>query len=655
MAITLPELAEYEKPYVEKSRDFSEYFIEITKFFSEKLPNLVKEDTKVTDELKSAVRFLGWPIKPHEVSNLSWWVLLIAMVIDLTIIGLFAAFGYFSFISTIFGLTVPFVLAYSITNYPKSEARFERIEALGHAPNIITQLVIYLKQNPNLEKALYFVSQYSEGRIVNDLKKKLWQSLMGHKVNLKLELGKLAQQWGESLTELKRSIYLIVASISEKNEIKRNQTLDRAVRTSLEGVITKIREYTNKLYLPTLFLFSFGTILPLVIISLLPIFSFFGQELSSPIQMFLLLILSLAAIYIYSNMIIAQRPPSFSSIKLPDFLKDYPKAGNLKFSVFKKDFEVNTFYYTLIVFLVISAPGILYLISTLPQLNIYPGLFKEILQGFNTLTIIWGFGAAVALYCYGGSWYKKKLRDNIEQLESEMVDGIYQLASRINEGRSPESAIRSVGESMPDTRFGKLMLSTYSTMRTRHTTIEEALFNENFGTLREVYSKNFKLVMRIFINSLKRGVLNCAQTLFTMSDHFDKLEKTEKNLKETLQNSMSMMRTTASIFAPMITGLVITLQQLIQDGLASAQAQFGQLGYEYVNISFLKAPTLSVEMLQLITGIYMLILAALLIRYVVLLEYGKDEIMMKMELARNIPIALFIFTFTLVLSRFMIG
>jgi hypothetical protein len=354
-------------------------------------------------------------------------------------------------------------------------------------------------------------------------------------------------------------------------------------------------------------------------------------------------------------MIIAQRPPSFSSIKLPDFLKDYPKAGNLKFSVFKKDFEVNAFYYTLMVFLVISAPGIIYLISTLPQLNIYPGLLKEILQGFNTLTIIWGFGAAVALYCYGSSWYKKKLRDNIEQLESEMVDGVYQLASRINEGRSPESAIRSVGESMPDTRFGKLMLATYSTMRTRHTTIEEALFNENFGTLREVYSKNFKLVMRIFVNSLKRGVLNCAQTLFTMSDHFDKLEKTEKDLKETLRNSMSMMRTTASIFAPMITGLVITLQQLIQNGLASAQKQFGELGYGYINLSFLKAPALSVEMLQLITGVYMLILAALLIRYVVLLEYGKDEIMMKMELARNIPIALFIFTFTLVLSRFMIG
>lgn len=655
MSITLPELADYEKPFVKKTKKTSDYFVELTRYFYEKFPNLADERTKVTSELKSALKFLEWPVNAYQVINLSWWALALSMTVVIAVFSLITIFGYFSFIELMFSLVVPFIIAYSITNYPKTEARFERIEALGHAPNIITQLVIYLKQNPNLEKALYFMSQYSEGRIVNDLKHRLWHSLMGHKFNLKTELGKLAQEWGESLNELKRSIYLIISAMSEPNEIKRNQTLDRSVKISLEGIITKIQEYTGKLYLPTLFLFSFGTILPLVIISLLPIFSFFGQEFSSPTQMFLLLVLSLTAIYFYSNSIIAQRPPSFSSIKIPEFLKEFPKAGNLKFEIGKKSLEVNAFYYITIIFIAISLPGILFMVSMLPQINIYPGMLDNILTGFNTLTIIWGFGIAVALYCYGSSWYKKKLRDDIELLENEMIDGTYQLASRINEGRSPESAIKFVGDSMPDTKFGRLMLKTHDIMKTRHTTIEEAFFNPNFGTMRKVYSKNFKLIMRIFVNSLKKGVTNCAQTLFTMSDHFDKLEKTEKNMKDTLRNSLSMMKTTASVFAPMITAMVITLQQLIQDGLTQAQSYFGKLGYEYLSLSFLQAPALSVEMLQLITGIYMLILAILLVRYVVLLEYGKDEIMMKSELAKSIPIALFIFTFTLILSRFMIG
>jgi hypothetical protein len=277
------------------------------------------------------------------------------------------------------------------------------------------------------------------------------------------------------------------------------------------------------------------------------------------------------------------------------------------------------------------------------------------LKDINTLTIIWAVGIVIALYCYGTSWYKREMREKIEEIEKEMVDGTYQLASRISEGRSPESAIQHLAKTMPGTKFGELMGKTYDIIKSRHTTIEDAFFNHRYGTLNEVYSKNFKLIMQIFVNSIKKGVNYCSQTLFTMSDHFDKLKKTEDELKDTLKNALSMMKITASFFAPMITGLVITLQQIIQNGLLSSQSNFGDLGYASSALSFLQAPSFSVEMLQLIAGVYMIILAILLIRYIVLLEFGKDEIMLKTEIAKNIPIALFIFTFTLIFSRFMLG
>ena len=655
MAITLPELADYEKPYVKKTKELKDYYIDFCNFFAVKLPMLSNPDTNVTAELKDSLKFLGWGIEPYKVINLSRWVLGAGFLAVLLINAALIAFGSFSVIVTAFSLLIPFFFGYLITKYPKNEAQFERMEALGHAPNILTQLVIYLKQNPNLEKALHFVSKYSSGKIVDDLKKTLWNSLMGQKINLKEELGKLAQKWGQTLTELKRSIYLLVSSVSEQNEVKRNMTLDRAIKITLDGVLMKIKDYTQQLYLPTLFLFSFGTILPLVIISLLPILSFFGKEFASPAKVFILLILSLTAIYIYSNSVIAKRPPTFSSIKLPEFLKIYPGAGNLKFRLFKKDFELNSKFYLTALFLLISFPGLLFLISQLPWVSIHAGFIAETLKGINTLTIIWAVGLVIALYCYGTSWYKKKMRDKIDKLEKEMVDGTYQLASRISEGRSPESAIQHIAKTMPGTKFGKLMEKTYDNITSRHTTIEDALFNHRYGIMNHIYSQNFKLVMRIFVNSLKKGVNYCSQTLFTMSDHFDKLKKTEDELKHTLKNALSMMRITASIFAPMITGLVITLQQLIQNGLRTSQSSFGDLGYTYSTLSFLQAPAFSVEILQLIAGVYMIILAILLIRYIVLLEFGKDEIMLKTEIAKNIPIALFIFTFTLIFSRLMLG
>jgi len=632
-----------------------DFYINACKLISKKFPQLASTNVKVTSELKESLKFLKWDIQPFEVVILSRFALIASFIVLLIISALYLFYVTPSIIILTVSLIIPFAIAYLITEFPKNEATFERMESLGYAPTILTQIVIYLKQNPNLERALYFVSKYSEGRISDEIRDVLWKCLMGYKINIKKELRNLAEKWGLYLNELKRSLYLVIASVSEKNEIKRNQTLDRAINISLEGIINKVSEYTNQLYLPTLFLFSFGTVLPLVIISLLPILSFLGGEFSSPLQMFTILIVSLLAIYFYSNKILTNRPPSFSTIKLPEKLDMYPRHGYLKLNLLNRDIEVPALPYTILIFLVISFPGILYLFSELPFASFIPNTFSNILKGFNTLSIIWGFGISITVYSYGTSWYKKKLRDEISELEKEAIDGTYQLASRINEGRSPEDTIKHIGTTMSGTKFGELMRRTYNILRSRHTTLKNAFFNKEYGSLKNVYSKNIQLMILLFINSLKRGINTCSQTLFTISNHYDQLNKTEEKLKTTLRNALSMMRTTASIFAPMITGLVITLQQLIQGGLKSVKQGLGNLGYQYLNLTFLKTPSLSVEVLQLIAGIYMLLLALLLIRYVTLLEYGKDEIMMKYEISRNIPIALFIFTLTLIGSRIVLG
>lgn len=654
MKTKLLESEEHENYLLKKPRPFIDNYIWFCKYTSINFPQLARRNVKVTDKLKKSLIFLKWKLEPYEVIIASRFALIISAII-LAFINMLALF-YIppSIIIIAISAIIPIVIANAITEFPKTEYNFEVIESLGYAPTILTQIVIYLKQNPNLERALHFVSKYSEGRISGEIKNVLWKCLMGYKINLKKELGELAQRWGEYLTELKRSLYLIAASVSEKNEIKRNQTLDRAISISLTGILHKIEDYTNQLYLPTLFLFSFGTILPLVIISLLPIFSFLGGEFSSPVQIFLALAISLVAIYFYSNKILAKRPPSFSTIKLPNNLPIYPKQGYLKLKFGKKEIEVKAVPYTILIFLVISFPGLLFLLSEIPFITFLPNALSNVLKGFNTLTIIWGFGAALTVYAYGTSWYKKEMRGKVEELEKEVVDGTYQLASRIDEGRAPEDTILYVSRSMPKTEFGKIMGKTYRILRSRHTTIEDAFFNEAHGSLKGIYSKNFKLVIRLFVTSLRKGINNCAQTLFTVSNHYDQLNKTEEKLKVTLKNSLSMMRTTASIFAPMITGLIITLQQLIQDGLKSAKEGLGSLGYQYINLSFLSPPSFSVEMLQLIAGIYMILLAYLLIRYISLLEYGKDEVMLKYEIAKNLPIALFIFTFTLILSRIIL-
>ena len=51
----------------------------------------------------------------------------------------------------------------------------------------------------------------------------------------------------------------------------------------------------------------------------------------------------------------------------------------------------------------------------------------------------------------------------------------------------------------------------------------------------------------------------------------------------------------------------------------------------------------------------MLVLGIILIRYISLIEKGPDEVEMKLNIAKSIPLSLVIFTVVLLLSRKMLG
>jgi len=606
---------------------------------------------KPSKELENSLKFLKWGISSSEIKNFS-------IISSLVVFSLFTLINMLytylthqiSIVLTLTELILPLTTYYLILSYPITQSKLIKINAISESPKLLTQIIIALKQNPNLEYAIYNTLKYNKGNLSEELKQILWKNITGEKTNLKAEITHWGEKWSEILPEFKRSIYLIISALSEKNEMKRNDTLDKAIRLTIDGSIQKIKEYANNLYIPTLILFSFGTIIPLVIISLLPIISFIGKDISSPIQMFSILLISLIIIYLYSNKIITQRPPAFSNFTLLKQMKGFPKPGNIKIKINKFEIEFNAIFYTLSVLVLISTPGLFYLVN-----KIYKSeglsLLLSLLNGYNTLFIVWGVGIAFTLYTFGTTWFKKKERDKIATLEKEMIDGFYQIASRINEGRSPESAINFVANSMKRTSFGNLMKDTYNLIKNRNVILKHALFDPDFGTLSSISSENLKISFELFLNSIKKGSNFCAQTLFMISNHYETLQKTERLMKETLKNSISMMRITVSLLAPIITGLVVTLQQMIQNSITITQERLTALGYNFENFPLFNTPMLNVEIIQLIAGLYMLFLALILIRYITYIENGKDEVMLGNEIKNNIPSALFIYTLVLIISR----
>ncbi|MDD5417553.1 MAG: hypothetical protein PHW96_01525 [Candidatus Nanoarchaeia archaeon] len=618
----------------------------IVKTTSNKFGFLCREEPKVSETLKESLEILDWTISPREIVIFGRTVFILSLIgfASASITAYLLEYNALIFIAGC--AVVPFLLMSLATDYAKSAAKFEVMRSLEYAPIIITNLVISLKQNKNLEEAMLFSAKHGEGKIAKDMSRALYKVWSGKEANLKNSLPELGVKWGRYLPGFKRSMYLIRSSFSEKSESRRLNTLDKAIDVALESMIEKTRDYCSNLMIPTMILFSFGTILPLIIISVLPLMSFLGIGVLSPLNILLLLLITLLGVYIYSERILKTRPATFAPLNIP-LTEEMPKSGNLRIEYGDKKIDAPAFVYSVAVGLAISTPGIIFMLSNFFVINNF--LVNLMLSNLNTITIVWGFGIGLSVYFYGTENFKQNTRKKMKNLEDEILDGLYQIGNRIGEYRSPEESLKFVSKVMNDTSAGNLFRDASNLIRKQNMTLKKAFFGEN-GVLQKVYSPTVKSMISVFVNSVKKGTVSASETLFTLTNHFTELKKTENELKNMLYKNLSMMKLTVLIFAPISCGLIVTLQQLMQSSISTATAKITGLGFSPFG-RILEAPVISSEILQLITGIYTLILGVILIRYVTKTQHGDDKVITKIEIAKSIPIMLTVFTLTVILSR----
>ncbi|MBI1973718.1 hypothetical protein HYS54_02800 [Candidatus Micrarchaeota archaeon] len=613
---------------------------------------LCKKEPRVSESFRDSLELLKWEVTPKQVIVFSRFATLVTAVLLWALVTLSLFLNFFSVWWVLSAVALPILILHLTSEYPKMQAKLRIIQAMSDAPITLLFLIIPLKHNPSLEEAVRFAVEYGEGETAEDLRDALWRAWSGKSESVKEELIAIGEKWGKHSPEFKKSLYLIRSSVSEKSEERRLETLERALRSALEGMLTRTKGFIQSLFVPSLTLFSFGTVLPLMFISMLPIMAFFGLYASSHWEIALILAATLIAIFLYSNSIISKKPPTFSQPRVPE-LPGLPKRGEMQF--FKKTVPGWMFATAFIV--LVGFPGIIFMLTENPLIHIDDiGWAGLLVNQINTITLVWGVGGAIAIYCWASAKARKKVRDDIKQMDSEVLDAMYQLANRMSESRSPEDAMNYVSDSMPESRIGKIMRDAVNLVKRRNTTLDEALFNEQFGVLKDVHSKTVKSIFRLFASSIRKGIKTASEVLFVMVSHFGELRKAEEELQQMVGRSISMLRATVMFFAPVVCGIIVTLHGVIQKSIVQSQAQLsnfgdtGLTGFFFGNVS-----AITPEALQLIVGIYMLVLAVILTRYVSLVDNGPDEVAFKTNLSRVIPTALVVFTGVLLASRTLLG
>ncbi len=356
---------------------------------------------KPSSELKEAIKILDWDIKAWQVISASTltMILTFALVTPFFILLLLSK----NFLTAALLLTVPIGVYIFLTEYPKYLAKAEISKEVGEIPIFISELIILLKQNPNIEKAIEFLSEL-DGRIFKKIKAKFNELKIEGKGNGKELLLNFAEEYSNVFPEFKRSLILIL-----------NGEYERGMELCLNGISNKIEEFSNKLTIPTMILFSVGAIFPLIFVSLLPAFSLLE---TNTISLLLVIIATSLFVFIYSNSILSRRPLVFPTVTIRRNRRD------------------NILWYILIS-TIISFPAIIY---SLTPVGVSPLLPK----GYNLIWGVIGVTVGITLFAYKNSKEALEYRKYIEKMERDAPSISYNLAALAYEGKPLDEELMKI-------------------------------------------------------------------------------------------------------------------------------------------------------------------------------------------------------------------
>jgi len=278
------------------------------------------------------------------------------------------------------------------------------------------------------------------------------------------------------------------------------------------------------------------------------------------------------------------------------------------------------------------------------------------------------------------NFYKRKAQLEVMSLEAEFRDSLYVIASRLGENRPVEDALDYTRKFLPkykisDRIYGKVL----DNIKLLGFPLEAAVFDKKFGALVNVPSTIIYGGMKILVDAVRLGVNVGAKTLISLSLQLENSDKVTRLMKTLLSDITTMMNSMISLIAPVVLGITVTLQKIVlltlasvvSSGITQQMSQFKfspegigtniplgsiteQMGKTQLFSAQGFASIATPVQFLLIVAIYVLEITIILTYFTTKIE-EDNELLFKMNLARNLPLALVVFIITVILSNTVLG
>ncbi len=712
-------------------------FVKFCKFIYQTMPSLGQGAT-FDKKHKEAVDFLGWGLRPEELSAAGKFALFGSLILGVIVaIVIFVIPGLNELVSDLVGAQFVFVytlfpfviVAFFLTNfvqsYPTNAADLEKTKALTYVPEMVGYMIMSMKLVPNLEKAVEFSAMHGTGKIANDFKRLLWDVQLGVHTTVSEALDLLAYRWGKYSDEFKQALMRIRASVLENTEAKRYQLLDATMISILESIKNKMEQYARELSQPSVLLFYMGVLLPLILIIVLPVGSAFsGTAMATPLVLIILYnILIPGATLFFAHDVVMRRPPTQEIPKIPDGFPGLPKKNTMILG--KMQFDIRLAVAAILVIGIVGSvfisnqgipPRILIeeeAFQLLPhdkgleevmakegktadwydndgpyfqQLKLKYGeeqanakfqaeKIKFFLQPENDITpYALSFGllltlvGAASFFIYYSSIYKRMAQLDILKMESEFKDSLYILASRLGENKPVEEALKHTRSFLPDFKISQRVFGkTIENIELLGMPLHAAVFDSNYGSMRNLPSKTIQTGMKIMVDSVKLGVNVAARTLISLSLQLRNSEKVNQTLKVLISDTTSMMSSMAIFIAPIVLGITTALQKVVMLTLSTISTSnldktLAAIGDTTSSVPLSMPTGFSFGGEGLVSPLeFLLIVGLYVIQLVIIMTYFTTKIqednnlLFYINLAKSLPIAIAVFLAAVILSGVMVG
>lgn len=610
-----------------------------------------KSEQAVSQEYKDAIVFTGFDVEPFETALFSYVgalaALFMALFFDMVLFQFTTFESNILIMLAIFTVAVPVIVLMYLSEYVKIHAKMMRVQSLGDIPEVLSYIVMSMKLVPNMEHAVLFAAKNSTRPLARDLKKMMWNLQIRVYSSMDDAVVDFANLWGKDSEYFKRSLHLIKSSTSEPDDAQRIITLNRALDIVLDGTKVLMDGFAAKLKMPTYVLYSIFILIPLALVALLPAVAVVGLRFSILTLVIVYDIILPLLTFIFAEYILTQRPATFTPQPIPD---THPGLVNIKM---KRRLALIV---ALVVGIVISISGYLIVYFGNPYGIISTGTLEGILP--PVILILLGIVAAIAIYLNAAYAPYKKIRDNIRKMEHEFADALFILGRRISEGRSAEEAFAHTAITMKGSTIGEAFERISTNLISMRATILSAIFDEEFGAFKDIYSDRIRSTMLLFAESVHKSHDAAGVAIIKLADHLKELQEVELNIKRSLYDMTSTMRSTAAIFAPLIGGVTIALSEVIQKVLQDVAH-----GVSHIAPNMIPGPaqigpenldqSIPPDLFMLAIGIYLMLITIILTRFSGTIEYGGDKPQLLYDIGQMLPVSMIVFTVSAIVSRLM--